>query len=94
MNYIFQLIALAGEDMEVKLKSVEKEKKESKIFSVGNGPCLSVAICPNSKYLASSSGDTKLRIWDIESNNLVEEIMCFPKVNSFANAKNLCKFLN
>lgn len=78
--------------MEVKLRNLEKGNKEVKIFDGADGPCLSVAICPNSKYLASASGDSKLRIWDIESSNLVHEIMCFPKVNSFANAKVLCKF--
>lgn len=76
--------------MEVKLKNLEPDNREVKIFDGAEGPCLSVAICPNSKFLASASGDTKLRIWDIESKNLVHESSCFPKVNSFANAKVLC----
>lgn len=86
------MIALAGEDMEIKLRNLERENKEVKIFNGADGPCLSVAICPNSKFLASASGDTKLRIWNIETSNLVEEKMCFPKVNSAANAKILCKY--
>ncbi|KAJ8932702.1 hypothetical protein NQ318_021221 [Aromia moschata] len=81
------LIALAGEDMEVKLINLERMNKEIKVLSGLSGPCLSVAICPNSKMIAASSGDSKLRIWDIESTNLLKEIACFPKVNSFANAK-------
>lgn len=89
---MFQLIALAGEDMEIKLRNLELENREVKVFDGHNGPCLSVAICPHSKFLASASGDGKLRIWDIESSNLLHEIVCFPKVNSFANAKVLCKF--
>lgn len=86
------MIAFAGEDMEVKLRHLDRENKEVKIFNGAEGPCLSVAICPNSQFLASASGDTKLRIWDIESKNLVQEIRCFPKVNSFANAKVLCMY--
>lgn len=77
--------------MEVKLRNLQKESREVKTFDGAEGPCLSVAICPNSKYLASASGDMKLRIWDIETSNLVHESTCFPKVNSFANAKVLCK---
>lgn len=61
-------------------------------FSDLGAPCLSVALCPNAAKLAASTGDGKLRIWDVETSSLLKEILCFPKVNSFANAKNLCKF--
>lgn len=79
--------------MEVKLIDLERTDKKVTLFNGLAGPCLSVAICPNSKILAASSGDTKLRFWDIESNELLKEISCFPKVNSFSNAKILCKFI-
>lgn len=92
MDFIlFQLIALAGEDMEVKLIDLERTSKEVSVFDGLSGPCLSVSLCPNSKWIASASGDCKLRIWDIESKKLVHESTCFPNVNSFANAKILCR---
>lgn len=60
-------------------------------FTGINGPSLSVAICPKTKYLAASSGDTYLRVWNVEDKKIVKEIKCVPKVNSFMNAKSLCK---
>ncbi|RZC41194.1 WD repeat and HMG-box DNA-binding protein 1 [Asbolus verrucosus] len=82
-------IALAGEDMEVKLIDLESDEKKVTIFDGLTGPCLSTAL--NSKFLAASSGDGKLRIWNIERKELVKEIDCFPKTNSFANAKSMCR---
>ncbi|KAJ8931900.1 hypothetical protein NQ314_015169 [Rhamnusium bicolor] len=90
----FQWIVMAGEDMEVKLINLERSNKEVIIFNDLSGPCLSVAICPNAKMVAASSGDSKLRIWDVEANKLLKEICCFPKVNSFSNAKLLCEFIH
>nr|CAI5818265.1 unnamed protein product [Callosobruchus analis] len=86
-----QLVALAGEDMEVKLIDIASTPRDVTIFDGLDGPCLSVAICPKSKFLAASSGDTKLRVWAIETKTIVKEISCFPKVNSFENAKLLCR---
>ncbi|XP_044753645.1 WD repeat and HMG-box DNA-binding protein 1 isoform X1 [Coccinella septempunctata] len=85
-----ELIALAAEQMEVKLIQFEGEQK--KISSIeGTAPYLSVAICPTAKLIAASSGDGKLRIWNVSDKNLVKEINCFPKVNSFSNATVLCR---
>ncbi|XP_030761821.1 WD repeat and HMG-box DNA-binding protein 1 isoform X2 [Sitophilus oryzae] len=55
------------------------------------GPCLSVALCPNATKVAASCGNGSLYIWELQTNSLLKEISCFPKVNSFANAKNLCR---
>ncbi|CAH1170852.1 unnamed protein product [Phaedon cochleariae] len=82
-----QLIALAGEDMEVKLIDLERANKEVLIFDGLAGPCLSVAITSKSKMVAAASGDSKLKVWDMEHRTLLKEISCFPRVNSFANAK-------
>ncbi|CAH0555298.1 unnamed protein product [Brassicogethes aeneus] len=84
-------IALAAEEMEVKLINMERENKEVLVLDGLMGPCFSVAISPDCKYVAASSGDGKLRIWEIQTQNLVKDIECFPKVNSFANAKILCR---
>ncbi|CAG9836570.1 unnamed protein product [Diabrotica balteata] len=86
-----KMLALAGEDMEVKLINLEKTEKEVIIFEGMSGPCLSVSVSSKIKKVAASSGDTKLRVWDIESKELIKEISCFPKTNSFSNAKVLCR---
>ncbi|XP_057657701.1 WD repeat and HMG-box DNA-binding protein 1 [Diorhabda carinulata] len=86
-----KLLALAGEDMEIKLVNLEKSNKEVTVIEGMSGPCLSVSVTSASKMLAASCGDTKLRIWNIESKVLLKEITCFPKVNSFSNAKLLCR---
>lgn len=78
--------------MEVKVINLEKETKEVIVFDGLDGPCLSVAISSNALLLSAASGDGKLRIWNIETKSLLKDITCFPKVNSFANAKLLCKF--
>ncbi|CAH1988154.1 unnamed protein product [Acanthoscelides obtectus] len=85
------LIALAGEDMEVKLVDAGNTSRDVTVFDGLEGPCLSVAICPRSKFLAASSGDTKMRVWNIETKAIVKEISCSPKANSFENAKTLCR---
>lgn len=89
----FQIIAIASEDMEVRVMTLDSSKEEQsvKTFEGLSGPPLSVAICPKAKMLAVSCGDGNLRIWDIESKTIEHEISCVPKVNSFSNAKNLCK---
>ncbi|CAG9772524.1 unnamed protein product [Ceutorhynchus assimilis] len=82
--------ALAGEGMEVSIMDLETNTLKTSFKELG-GPCLSVAICPNAVKVAASTGDGKLHIWDIESSMLLKELTCFSKVNSFANAKNLCR---
>ncbi|KAH1012098.1 WD repeat and HMG-box DNA-binding protein 1 [Dendroctonus ponderosae] len=82
--------AVAGEGMSVTLMDLDTSVAKISLSDLG-APCLSVAICPNAAKLAASTGDGKLRIWDVESYSLLKEISCFPKVNSFANAKNLCR---
>lgn len=89
----FQHIALAGEDMEVKLIDLEKREQKTVIFDGAKGPYLSVALCPFFQFMAASSGDGTLRVWNVKSNALVKEVECFKKVNSFANATALCMFL-
>ncbi|KAL3269048.1 hypothetical protein HHI36_008131 [Cryptolaemus montrouzieri] len=85
------LVALAAEEMEVKLIQFRGEDKIKSSLTGFTGPCLSVAVCPNSKLVAASGGDGKLLVWNVSDGSLVKEISCFPKVNSFFNAKSLCK---
>lgn len=85
------MIALASEAKLIKLVDLDNSEKEVNSFEGLMGPCLSVSLSSKSKLLAASSGDTKLRVWDYESKVMLHEDVCFPKVNSFSNAKVLCK---
>lgn len=67
-----------------------EDNNEEFNFEGINGAPLSVAICPNSKYVAVTSGDTFLRIWNVNDQKLLYEQNCVPKTNSFMNAKVLC----
>lgn len=79
--------------MDIKIMDLETCEVKTSFKELG-GPCLSVAICPNATKVAASTGDGKLHIWDLESSLLLKDLTCFPKVNSFANAKNLCKYVS
>lgn len=57
------------------------------------GPVLSIAVCPYMKYASTASGDGILRIYDIDTQKIIKEIPCVPKINTFYAAKALCKFL-
>lgn len=76
--------------MEVKVRDLDKSLDESIVFKT-EGPCLSVALSPKAEYLACSSGDKKLRIFNTSNKELLHEIECFPKVNSFFNTELLCR---
>lgn len=56
------------------------------------GPVLSIALCPQMKYASTASGDGSLRIWDIDTQKILKEISCVPKINTFYAAKVLCKY--
>lgn len=78
------------EDAQLKMINLNDIKEEVNFDGI-NGPPLSVAICPNLKYIAVTSGDTFLRVWNVEDQNVIYEVSCVPKTNSFMNAKILCK---
>lgn len=44
------------------------------------------------KYVSTACGDGNLRIYDIDTQKLVKEINCVPKINTFYAAKVLCKY--
>lgn len=84
-----QYIAVASEDLQLKLINL-KDTKDEINFDGLKGPPLSIALSPNSEHLAVSSGDEFLRIFSVENRNIANEIKCVPKSNSFMNAKELC----
>lgn len=61
------------------------------ILKEHKGPVLSISICPHMKYVSTACGDGVLRIMDVDSAEIVKEITCIPKINTFFAAKVLCK---
>lgn len=77
--------------MEVKIIDLT-DTHNVKCFTELKGPPLSIALCPKAKLLAVSCGDGTLRVWNVNNQELLKEIDCVPKTNSFMNAKLLCKY--
>lgn len=90
--FFLKMIAVVCEDMDVKVIDA-KETGNCYSFTGLSGPPLSVALSHDAKLLAVSCGDGLLRIWLVETQELLKEINGLPKCNSFANAKLLCTFL-
>jgi chromosome transmission fidelity protein 4 len=77
------------------IKVVRLDKSEESFELVGHeGPVLQIDLGENmsSKYLASSSGDGTIKIWDLTEKKAFKTIDGLPKVNSFDGAKCLCRF--
>lgn len=87
------MIAVVSEDMEIKVIDVT-ETGNSYSFSGLSGPPISVALSFDAKMLSVSSGDGFLRIWQVDTQELLKEIDGLPKSNSFMNATLLCRFSN
>lgn len=85
-----EALGCCSENMEAKICNVEGG---APIFVMSNhkGPVLSLAICPHMKYASTACGDGLMRIWDIDSQKVVKEINCVPKINTFYAAKVLCR---
>lgn len=87
-----QALGCSSENMEAKICSLEGGAPLF-VISDHKGPVLSVAICPQMKYVSTSCGDGMLRIYDIDTQKLVKQISCVPKINTFYAAKVLCKYI-
>lgn len=88
INVFFKMIAVVSEDMEIKVIDTT-DAGNCYSFSGLSGPPLSVALSCDAKMVAVSSGDGYLRIWQVDTQELLKEIGDLPKVNSFMNAKTL-----
>lgn len=74
------------------IKLVNLKDNDHKTFEGHEAPVLSVALDPKNKYIASSSCDTSVRIWNIENRNCVQFWKnCFPKSNDFENSETLSR---
>ncbi|CAG9796474.1 unnamed protein product [Diatraea saccharalis] len=85
-----EALGCSSENMEARICSVEGGAPLF-IIEGHKGPVLSTAICPHMKYATTASGDGILRIWDIDTQKIVKEITCVPKINTFYSAKVLCR---
>ncbi|XP_026497855.2 WD repeat and HMG-box DNA-binding protein 1 [Vanessa tameamea] len=85
-----EALGCTSENMEAKICSLEGGAPIF-VMSEHKGPVLSMAICPHMKYACTASGDGTLRVWDIDTQKIVKEISCVPKINTFYSAKVLCR---
>ncbi|XP_073957413.1 chromosome transmission fidelity 4 [Choristoneura fumiferana] len=85
-----EALGCTSENMEAKICSPEGGAPLF-VMSEHKGPVLSIALCPQMKYSATACGDQILRIWDIDTQKVVKEITCVPKINTFYSAKVLCR---
>ncbi|XP_061709099.1 WD repeat and HMG-box DNA-binding protein 1 [Cydia pomonella] len=85
-----EALGCTSENMEAKICSPEGGAPLF-VMSEHKGPVLSIALCPQMKYSATACGDGMLRIWDIDTQKMVKEIACVPKINTFYSAKVVCR---
>ncbi|KPJ04316.1 WD repeat and HMG-box DNA-binding protein 1 [Papilio xuthus] len=85
-----EVLGCCSENMESKICNLEGGAPLF-VMTEHKGPVLSVAICPHMKYAATACGDGVLRIWDIDTQKIVKEVTCVPKINTFYAAKVLCR---
>ncbi|XP_034835904.1 WD repeat and HMG-box DNA-binding protein 1 [Maniola hyperantus] len=84
-----EALGCTSENMEAKICSLEGGAPLF-VMSEHKGPVLSIAICPHMKYACTASGDGAMRVWDIDTQKVVKEVLCVPKINTFFAAKVLC----
>ncbi|XP_049691894.2 WD repeat and HMG-box DNA-binding protein 1 [Helicoverpa armigera] len=85
-----EALGCSSENMEAKLCNLEGGAPLF-VMKEHTGPVLSIAICPHMKYASTACGDGNLRIWDIDTQKIVKQVSCVPKINTFYAAKVLCR---
>jgi serine/threonine protein kinase/WD40 repeat protein len=74
-------IAEGGKDGKVRLRDARTlEVREGKTFRVHDAPVTDVAWHPKLPFLATASEDRRVRIWNVETGRLVEEIGFFHRL--------------
>ncbi|XP_045610408.1 WD repeat and HMG-box DNA-binding protein 1 [Procambarus clarkii] len=84
-----KLVACAGSDMTIRVH--EPVEYKDTVFSGHQAPVLSVAIDPKGEYLASSSCDGSVRVWDLKTKSVVVSWNLLPKTNNLSTSKTLCR---
>ncbi|OWR47950.1 acidic nucleoplasmic DNA-binding protein 1 [Danaus plexippus plexippus] len=85
-----EALGCSSENMEAKICNLEGGAPLF-VMSEQKGPVLSIAICPNMKHACTASGDGIMRVWDIDTQKVMKELSCVPKINTFYSAKVLCR---
>ncbi|CAG2114535.1 unnamed protein product, partial [Medioppia subpectinata] len=81
---------LAASAADFTLKLINLENKDQTCFEGHAAPVLSVALDPKRQFIASSSCDGSVRVWNAETKTCVHYWSdCFPKSNDFENSKTL-----
>ncbi|MCL4124283.1 UNVERIFIED_CONTAM: hypothetical protein GTU68_034340, partial [Idotea baltica] len=84
-----KLIAVASSDMTVKVHDTENFKDLT--FSGHDAPVLSVALDPKRDFLATSSCDGTVRIWNFRTQTMVRSFPLLSKSNDFSFSTTLCR---
>ncbi|XP_068110818.1 WD repeat and HMG-box DNA-binding protein 1 [Hyperolius riggenbachi] len=83
-------IAAGSGDFLVKVVQVD-DSNVQKTLRGHDAPILSVSIDPKDVYVASSSCDGSVRIWNIEQQVCESSLALLPKFNDVVNAKSICR---
>ncbi|XP_063231056.1 WD repeat and HMG-box DNA-binding protein 1 isoform X3 [Bacillus rossius redtenbacheri] len=83
------IVVAASENSEIFVRNMKNEK--IKMLSGHSGPILSVAVDPKLEYLASSSGDGKVCVWDLATASVLQSWTCAAVCASFFEARALCR---
>jgi len=83
------LLVAGSADMTIKVS--DTANYTDKVLSGHKGPILSVALDPLKKFVASSSCDGTVKIWDISSKSQVKSFDWIPKSNDGSNSKTVCQ---
>ncbi|XP_035688519.1 WD repeat and HMG-box DNA-binding protein 1-like [Branchiostoma floridae] len=87
-----KLLAAGASDFNIRVLEVEDEESTTQYLLHGHqAPVLSVAVDPQDKYLASSSCDGTVAIWNITEKNQVKSWNLLPKCSDVSVAKTLCR---
>ncbi|XP_022092960.1 WD repeat and HMG-box DNA-binding protein 1-like [Acanthaster planci] len=73
------------------MKCIDIEGTNQKSFHGHNAPVLSVAIDPKNEYIASSSCDGTLKIWNIADQSWEKSVSLIPKCSDVSLSKTLCR---
>ncbi|XP_069986368.1 WD repeat and HMG-box DNA-binding protein 1 [Penaeus vannamei] len=82
-------VVCAGSDMTIKVHDTVAYK--DKVLNGHQAPVLSVALDPKGEFVASSSCDGSVKMWDLQMSVTVASWNVVPKTNSFSSSLTLCR---
>ncbi|XP_076066619.1 chromosome transmission fidelity 4 isoform X2 [Oratosquilla oratoria] len=82
-------VVAGASDMKICVHDVTSYKDT--ILSGHSAPILSVALHPKGDYLASSSCDGDIKVWNLLTESVVKKWSLLPKTNSFSSSNTLCR---